>query len=491
MRVSCHHLITIQCIAELKYKAGVFKNNDYVEALDGVFKSDTIVPEDVRLALINAVKSLEELPEDQKDWHPRSDGKVLDLVHPSLYPLVYGQTRLLPLMVTSSSLDTWRGQLGLGDKSESQSAACEDHEEGAKWSALFQWLPCEVDVSEKEPKIVSYINNLHPQNHHKLYLIIEQIIQRSMVLWESTLTSIRDRNERPTRIMLSGDGYGEPILPRPNYPMEDENLPWEEYNEQEEAWRDSRPILQPEPDHFKPFTPQDPVDLRTDYLTRRLQIIVKLATIHLTPSSPTYDGGTWHVEGAANESICASAIYYYQSDNISESLLAFRQRAEDDAMDLEYEQDDHRALETIYGFRNGDPLIQNLGKVVTREGRLITFPNALQHCVEPFSLEDRTKPGYRKILALFLVDPNQRIISTANVAPQQPEWWDGHLKLSEIALQRLPQELKDAVKENFPPMMGPEEAKEVRERLMDQRSAYANVRNREIENWASFSLCEH
>jgi Protein of unknown function (DUF4246) len=30
---------------------------------------------------------------------------------------------------------------------------------------------------------------------------------------------------------------------------------------------------------------------------RPLQVIVKLANIHLTPEKPDYEGGTWHVEG--------------------------------------------------------------------------------------------------------------------------------------------------------------------------------------------------
>jgi hypothetical protein len=29
---------------------------------------------------------------------------------------------------------------------------------------------------------------------------------------------------------------------------------------------------------------------------RVMQVIVKLANIHLTPEKPTYDGGSWHVE---------------------------------------------------------------------------------------------------------------------------------------------------------------------------------------------------
>lgn len=47
----------------------------------------------------------------------------------------------------------------------------------------------------------------------------------------------------------------------------------------------------------------------------------------------------------------------------------------------------------------------------------------MQHCVNPFHLADPTKPGHRKILALFLVDPHQQIISTANVPCQQKAWW--------------------------------------------------------------------
>ena len=47
-----------------------------------------------------------------------------------------------------------------------------------------------------------------------------------------------------------------------------------------------------------------------------------------------------------------------------------------------------------------------------------------QHCVQPFHLVDPSKPGHRKILALFLVDPHKRIISTANIPCQQKEWWE-------------------------------------------------------------------
>ena len=67
------------------------------------------------------------------------------------------------------------------------------------------------------------------------------------------------------------------------------------------------------------------IDLREEFKDRGLQVIFKLANIHLDPSKPEYEGGTWHVEGALNEHICATALYYYDQENITDSHLSFRQ----------------------------------------------------------------------------------------------------------------------------------------------------------------------
>jgi hypothetical protein len=57
--------------------------------------SDTAISLDTKEKLKAAVAPLENVPEAKKDWHTGSDCKVLDLVHPSLCPLVYGKTRIL------------------------------------------------------------------------------------------------------------------------------------------------------------------------------------------------------------------------------------------------------------------------------------------------------------------------------------------------------------------------------------------------------------
>lgn len=60
-----------------------------------------------------------------------------------------------------------------------------------------------------------------------------------------------------------------------------------------------------------------------------------------------YPGGSWHVEGMANERIIASGIYYYDSENITESRLAFR--AAVGQGNINYLQGDGLGLSRTYG----------------------------------------------------------------------------------------------------------------------------------------------
>lgn len=160
--------------------------------------------------------------------------------------------------------------------------------------------------------------------------------------------------------------------------------------------------------------------------------------------------------------------------------------------DISYEQSDWTWLEAIYGLQNGEPAVQVVGSVEAREGRVVTFPNILQHQVQPFKLADPTKPGHRKILALFLVDPNMRIISTANIPCQQRDWWGRTLISSGDVLARLPVELREKVVkhvQDFPISM--ERAKQLREELMAERKAYLIDYQTENFNSVTISLCEH
>ncbi|KAL8992011.1 MAG: hypothetical protein Q9169_007449 [Polycauliona sp. 2 TL-2023] len=476
-------------IAEVKYKAGLFNDINCVEALDGVWKSDNIVGEDLRAALNNAVKPLEDVPEEDKDWHPGSDHQVLDLVHPSIYPLVYGQSLILANDVCGvSDYIRWIGKGQILPIPDESTAGL-----GPEWSKRFQWLPAEFDALPGTLDVTakSYVNNLHPTYHEELYSIISRVVAKAVPLWDRVLSHVICPNI-PPRVSDWSDSY-EGYVDDDEEPDQGEDEDYDDHDARTEAWRNAREIIEPEPGEFRPaaerikdLKPDNSlrqVDLRKDY--GRLQIIVKLANIHLTPDKPEYPGGSWHVEGQANESICASAIYYYSSDNVTDSYLSFRQQV-DCGVDLPYPQNEHKAVQQIFGFDNYGPTIQNLGDVLTRQSRLLCFPNVMQHRVSPFRVADPSKPGVRKILALFLVDPHLRIISTANVPPQQHSWWSELVHEARVH-EKMPPELVDKVLNDSGFPFSLDKAKEQREELMAERKDFVKNHNREFVNWKHFN----
>jgi hypothetical protein len=64
--------------------------------------------------------------------------------------------------------------------------------------------------------------------------------------------------------------------------------------------RDEKYIVVPEPDPYKPrqrtSMDKDASTFDGTFSGDSLQIIVKLANIHLTLEKPEYDGGSWHIE---------------------------------------------------------------------------------------------------------------------------------------------------------------------------------------------------
>jgi hypothetical protein len=111
--------------------------------------------------------------------------------------------------------------------------------------------------------------------------------------------------------------------------------------------------------------------------------------------------------------------------------------------------------------------------------------------VRSFRLADITQPGHRKIIALFLVDPNIRVTSTANVPCQRKDWWMEAISQQEGPISGLPAELQKEVYDNvdeFP--LGLEEAKELRLELMEERKAFVDTQTGVFET-NQFSLCEH
>ncbi|MER7204019.1 hypothetical protein CG723_39020 [Streptomyces sp. CB01635] len=429
-------------LAELLHYAALRDGRTGVEAsaVDGVWQSDTLVDDKLRSRLREAVRVLEQVPEAEQDWHPGSDGQVLDLVHPSLFCLVRE--------VSGAPERAWQNPT--------------DRYSRYEFSEKFQWLPTDVDVSDDgDVAFRSYVNNVHPETHRELASVLPELFARLRPLLENVLTDLR--HPRPLRI--EADPYGwyesEPEYPPKSSYSDDGDYAealraWEEA--QDDWWENRRPAIPDAPAFTPPELPHE--SARVDLRGRRLQVIVKLATIHLTPDKPEYPGGSWHVEGMMNERIVSTGIYYWDSENITESQLSFRAALDDP----NYEQNDDNGLREVYGLENEDALNQMLGSTSTPAGRCLAFPNILQHRVGSFRLTDPTRPGYRKILAFFLVDPSEKIVSTSDVPPQQP-WSD----TSTMTL---------------------EQAKNYREQLMQERKFFVDEHNEQLYE-REFSLCEH
>lgn len=110
----------------------------------------------------------------------------------------------------------------------------------------------------------------------------------------------------------------------------------------------------------------------------------------------------------------------------------------------------------------------------------------MQHRVSPFQLADPSKPGHRKLLALFLVDPHIKIISTEDVPPQQHSWWKENVAAAGV-FERLPPELAEMVLngDGFPISL--QEARDQRLDLMAERRDFA-LENEHVLKEKRFSV---
>ncbi|KAF7977248.1 hypothetical protein HWV62_4363 [Athelia sp. TMB] len=430
------------CICELRYKSLAFGETGVVTAYDGdVVKSDHIVSEELRQALKSAAAPLEQVGPIHQDWHPGSDGMVLDLVHPSLFPVVYGTSRIL-----KDSIVGLHQGVELCGKGEVLPVPpvpvapwTRAYHTPDQFSTKFQWLPCQVEFTGDggEVKITSYINNLHPKENQPLYDVIEKIIAKAIVLWNRTLDPLVVRFAKtPLRIPFEGPEYGNiddiPLADRPAQGPEENDYHYEE----------------------------------------RLHELVLIS-----PPVGEYED--------------PEETELFDLRNITESRLAFRQQSQVEMYDIGYRQGRHRWLQEIFGCENEESSVQYVGDVVTKQGRLITFPNVFQHRVAPFKLADPTKPGHRKLLALFLVDPHIQIISSAHVPCQRRDWWADELGRSGALPGKLPLEIVQEVTasvDDFPISL--QDAKKLRLELMEERKGYdVKLDNKFHEE--TFSLCEH
>lgn len=92
------------------------------------------------------------------------------------------------------------------------------------------------------------------------------------------------------------------------------------------------------------------------------------------------------------------------------------------------------------------PSFQELGTVKLPEGRIVTYPNTLQHKFEAPKLEQLLKPGYMQLMQIHLVDPHYVVCSTRFVPPQSLDWWKEAINYQAICLRNgVPNEISQKI----------------------------------------------
>ena len=168
-------------------------------------KSDTLVSPELHEDLLSAFEKLIADSSESPDWHPKSNDMVLDLVHPSMYPLVYGQSKVykeevvgignaIALSGTGEVIEkdkygewSWRKRAYTGSDAETGS-----HE----WNDTYQWLPTNLEFQDDGTvKLSSYINNLHPRRYPEIYRAVEKLVQTAIPAWDQCLQITSDTRE--------------------------------------------------------------------------------------------------------------------------------------------------------------------------------------------------------------------------------------------------------------------------------------------------------
>ncbi|KAF7908155.1 uncharacterized protein EAF01_003910 [Botrytis porri] len=189
------------CIEELRSKAKYYEKTSVIPTLDAcasVAKSDHLVSTELHGSLREAFDTLKRDQYSSLDWHPNSSDMVQDLVHPSMYPLIYGRSRVMKdeVVGVNDAIEKWAGKgeiIPLGGASYEQTSATKGYQSwgaGQKhyWSNKYQWLPANLAFQENGTvKFTSYINNIHPTKYPEIYRTIEKLVETTLPLWNQCL----------------------------------------------------------------------------------------------------------------------------------------------------------------------------------------------------------------------------------------------------------------------------------------------------------------
>jgi hypothetical protein len=242
-------------------------------------RSDKPLPEDLHTKFPQTVTGFEN-SFMEKDYQPDSNDQVIDIVDPSLFCLINGESIDIAgnvIRTTEQFLDKISQVLPY----------------------TYQWLPAEFLVNETgEVKIESYINSLPADSG--LYPILADIFKRIVPLFNLVISDLlvhrsRVRFSQPEKSTWWKQFTAPEDIFDALSRMDDEDSD----EEQAGSAKNRQKIPLPIPDFDSNKFEHDFANA-IDLKGHRLQVIVRIESIELTPEKPEFPGRDWHIEVSFN-----------------------------------------------------------------------------------------------------------------------------------------------------------------------------------------------
>jgi hypothetical protein len=352
---------------QILWVSSLWEEHQKHSLVEGVVVVDDLMSDEFSHMLDAQVSALAEQRQAREDQR-HSNHVVRQLVHPAFYSYIQGVT---PLMAGVKQ----RQELGKDFWGRSYKAS------------LYQWLPSYISISaDGKCKYDTYINNLTPrEDHAALYHSLETLLAHALPFIQSVLSYV----------------YAVRPLVR--------------YQERIDDLRSN-------------YNTVGPMDMKFISLRgHKLQVVTEIVDYEFTPQHGT-DDGVWHVEGMSHEEIVLTCLYMLDHDeSIEGGEIEFKRAIlRDEAKHAENE------LPIAQPPQHVDELVKEglvpLGTVATSCGRLVLFPNTHvnrvreMQCRTDETVSKRSKVvAKRRIVVFYVVNPQRRIVSTREVAPQQLE----------------------------------------------------------------------
>ncbi|OAQ95887.1 hypothetical protein LLEC1_01634 [Akanthomyces lecanii] len=452
------------CLFELQKKATDFTNSNHrslfvLDSASRVCKSDRLVGSGFVSKLKFDTQSLHISPwmfPFVFDISPiRTDGEDITL-HNFLDSMTVGATRRL------SSWDP--DALNNGHPSY--------------YSGRSQWVATDVRFSNNgaNVNIISPVNNLHPIKHKPVSTALEHLVSDFIEDWNQTLLyktlarGVSRIQPKPYKCAACSVGTFSLCSCPVNFR---ESLAWandRQNNSPPNAWyeRGWNPVMALDGRYSSSRKVYDNVSIRDGFKDRGLQIYVEITTIDLDKNGTVATDNTrhlfWNLNGNRNERIVATTLVCLQRKNLHpvSGGITFRTETKRNAWEDRPKKRQNPTRETVAGPSHrppnptaasaaAEPLdlgtreapsFQELGTIKLPEGRVVTYPNTLQHKFEAPTLANPMKPGSIKFMQIHLVDPHYIVCSTRFVPPQSLEWWEEAIDYQKICLMsRIPPEI--------------------------------------------------